>query len=85
MGRYFFHVDYGQHFADGEGLDLEDLQTARRESVRLLGEMLRDEADGFWAKPDILVTVTDKNNLTLWTLSAFGVEASSASVARPKR
>ncbi|MFN3511913.1 MAG: DUF6894 family protein [Phenylobacterium sp.] len=82
MERYFFHVTYGETTRDNEGFLLPSLQEARAAAVQLLGEMLRDQGDSFWAKPDLVVTVTNADNLTLWTLSVTGAEAASVSMGR---
>ena len=48
MPRYFFDVQDGKSFPDYDGCELPDLDAARIEAVRLLGGMLRDEAETFW-------------------------------------
>ncbi|THD77915.1 MAG: hypothetical protein E7812_12015 [Phenylobacterium sp.] len=82
MDRYFFHIDYGETSRDLEGTVLPNPDAARTAAVHLLGEVLRDTADEFWAKPDVTVTVTDDADLTLWTLTVAGGEAASVARAR---
>jgi len=77
--RYFFHIDYGEFSRDSEGTSLPNLRAARGAAVQLLGEILRDAGDEFWAKPDLIVTVTDSTDLTLWTLPVSGDDAPSVS------
>jgi hypothetical protein len=80
MSRYYFHIEYGEYSPDMVGTEFASHAAARTAAVTLLGELLRDKRDAFWAKPDVVVTVTDELGLTLWTLS---VTASIApSVAR---
>lgn len=73
MKRYFFHIQYGELFRDGEGTLLPDLKAAQRNAAELLGRMLIDESDSFWDKPNITVTVTDQHDLVLWSLETMGV------------
>lgn len=77
MKRYFFHVQYGELFQDGEGTTLPDLKAAQRNAAELMGRMLIDESDGFWDKPNIAVTVTDADGLVLWTLDTVGCTAAA--------
>ena len=83
MDRFFFHIDYGETTRDDVGTELPNLQAARSAAVELVGEMLRDQRDQFWAKPDLTVTVADARNLTLWTLTVTGCQAPSVTLARP--
>ncbi|MCJ2069195.1 hypothetical protein MKK75_10325 [Methylobacterium sp. J-030] len=43
MARYFFDVIDGRTISDEAGIDLPDLAAVRREAVRLLPEIARDE------------------------------------------
>ena len=60
------------------------LGAALEPAARLVGEILRDKGDEFRAKLDLTVTVTDPNDLTLWTVNVAGTEAPRVSVARPR-
>lgn len=80
MDRYFFHINYGEHSHDAEGTLCSSLDQARSMAVRVMGELLRDEADKFWAKPTISITVTDSRGLTLWSVEAMGIQAPSVSL-----
>ncbi len=82
MERYFFHIDYGERSYDEEGTLFVSLDAARNAAVMLLGELLRDEADTFWAKPDITITGTDAKGLVLWSLMAMGTASGAVSAAR---
>jgi hypothetical protein len=43
MPRYYFDVDDGETLTcDDEGLDLDDMEEARREAVRTLPEVAKD-------------------------------------------
>ncbi len=82
MELYFFHVEYGEYFQDLSGTPLPSPTAARSAAVSLLGEILRDESDRFWSKPEVTVTVTDSKGLTLWTLSTSGREAATLSLSK---
>ncbi|TPI72568.1 hypothetical protein [Mesorhizobium sp. B2-8-9] len=48
MTIYYFHVDNGTFIPDEEGVDLPDLDAARREAVRAAGEMINESKEFFW-------------------------------------
>ncbi|OBQ82383.1 DUF6894 family protein [Mesorhizobium japonicum] len=48
MPRYFFHVDNCEFIPDQAGIDLPDLNAARREAVRAAGQMIDDSQQSFW-------------------------------------
>ena len=82
MDRYFFRIEYGEVTEDVIGIDLPNVAAASASAVQLASEILKDEGDGFWTKPDLTVTVTDAGNLTLWTLSITGRAAPSVAATR---
>ena len=59
MPRYFFHTQDGRRLEDAEGSELADERTARNEAVCVLGQMVREDPDGFWASGTFRLTVTD--------------------------
>jgi hypothetical protein len=77
MKRFFFHIDLGGYDRDDEGTEFNDLASARASAACLLGELLRDKGDAFWAKPDATVTVTDAEGVVLWKIEAVGTEAAA--------
>lgn len=86
MDRFYFHIEYGQTFPDEEGTELPDIAAARNAAVSLLGEMLKDDGDKFWTKPNITITVTDASGLVLWTLETVGMASSAVNRAHaPER
>ncbi|MGI8706496.1 MAG: DUF6894 family protein [Sphingomicrobium sp.] len=70
--RFFFHAD---GLPDKLGVDLPDLATAKCEAVRYAGRLLCDQASEFWDRGDFLMTVTDDQGLTLFTLQFNAFEA----------
>jgi hypothetical protein len=77
MKRFFFHIDLGGYDRDDDGTEFNDLASARASAVCLLGELLRDRGDAFWAKPEASVTVTDAEGLVLWKIETVGTEAAA--------
>lgn len=68
MPRYFFDVQDGKSFPDHDGCELPDLDAARIEAVRLLGGMLRDEAETFWDGDDWRMSVCGVDRMELFTI-----------------
>jgi hypothetical protein len=58
MVRYYFHTENGRCFPDVEGCDLGDLDAAKHEAVRVLGEILRD-SDEFWETEQLRLLVSE--------------------------
>jgi uncharacterized protein DUF6894 len=75
MTRYFFHVIDGVSISDEEGTELATLADARREAVRLSGEILSERPDQFWAGEQWRMDVADDEGLTLFALHFSAVEA----------
>jgi hypothetical protein len=67
--RYFFHVQDGRSIPDLEGTELDGLDSARVEAVRLSGEMLRDGAREFWEGATWYMEVHDEADHHLFTLT----------------
>lgn len=44
MPRFYFHIHDGRDLLDTDGIDLADEAAAQIEAVRLMGEVLRDDA-----------------------------------------
>ncbi len=72
MARYYFHVQDGRTILDDEGVELPDLDAARKEAIRASGEALRDGIDaGIWAGESWRMWVTAApggNGHTFFTL-----------------
>ncbi|WP_141245109.1 hypothetical protein [Mesorhizobium sp. WSM3860] len=77
MPRYFFHVDNGEFIPDQAGIDLPDLNAARREAVRAAGQMIDDSQQSFWEHMTPWnMHVTDDDSRLLFTLQ-FGAKVPS--------
>jgi hypothetical protein len=82
LARYFFHVEHGGSFLDKQGVELPNLHAARVEAVRLLGELLRDEAHRSWDCRAVKLSVTDENHLILFALDLSGIVAPASASNR---
>lgn len=85
MSRFYFHTEDGIARRDEEGVELATLAEARREAVRVLGGMLRDQPDDIWTDGGLKLTVADEDNLLLFVLevSATASAAGGADLRRP--
>jgi hypothetical protein len=80
MPRFYFDVSLGaglDDVRDEEGSELEGLNAARIEAVRLSAEILRSYPDRFWSVGEWSCTVSDENRLVLFTLHFYAQEAAA--------
>ena len=77
MPRFHFNVRDGHNLEDGEGVELPDFSTARREAIRLSGALLEEEPDQFDVGDDWRMEVTDDTGLILF-LMTFSIMQSPA-------
>lgn len=75
MSQYFFHTYDGRNIYDHEGADLADLATARTQAVKLMGELLQDQPNDIWANRALSLTVTDEDQLVLFTIDVVVTDA----------
>ncbi|WP_423794589.1 DUF6894 family protein [Methylobacterium durans] len=69
MPRYFFHIDEGRHHTDAVGVELADLNAARREALRVIGELMIDNALGdIWSGREWVMTVADEASRELFSI-----------------
>jgi hypothetical protein len=68
MPRYFFHVVENSELRDDHGIDLPDERTAKLHGVMMLGKILREEPQAFWASGQIGVTATTDDGVVLFIL-----------------
>jgi hypothetical protein len=85
MERFFFHIEYGELSRDAEGTELANLAEARKAAVRFLGELLCDEGDQFWDKPNITITVEDVDGLVLWRIDTLGTASTAVDALQGRR
>lgn len=70
MPRYYFHTLHGRSFRDLEGEDMVGPTAARRGALRIMGEMLRDGADGFLDVDEFSILCTDDQGRVVVALGA---------------
>jgi len=80
MPRYFFDIADGTELeeSDDDGVELEGLNAARIEAVRLSGELLKSYPDRFWSTGEWSCTVRDDTRLILFVLHFYACDAPSA-------
>lgn len=69
MPRYFFHIHDGRHRTDTDGIELVDLEAARKEVLRIIGELMVDNAMGdIWSGGEWVMTVADETARELFSI-----------------
>jgi hypothetical protein len=79
MSKYFFHVQENSRVSDDHGIELPDEEAAKRHGVMMLGQILRDEPQTFWASGRIQVTATTDGGAILFTLEVTSRSSEAAS------
>lgn len=64
-------------------IDLPNVQQAKHEATRYLGEVIRDRGEKFWATSDLILAVSDENGLVLFTLEVVGNDAPALKLLMP--
>lgn len=75
MPRFFFDITDDETTVDDVGKELEGLNAARLEAVRLSGELLQSWPDRFWDLGQWSCSVRDDTGLVLFVLHFFATEA----------
>lgn len=73
MPRFFFHSEDGQCFRDQEGTVLPDLAAAKRDGVKILGELMLHDPDLFLATESFRIIIQDDRGLTLYVVEMSGL------------
>lgn len=75
MPRYFFHVDGERRYVDKDGVELADLVAARRESLRVIGELITGDAlDDIWSVGEWVMTIADETARELFSIRLITYE-----------
>ena len=69
MPRYYFDVGDGSLEIDEDGISLDGLEQARSQSIMLVGEMLRFNAQPIWDGHGLRVEVSDQQRKPLFIVS----------------
>lgn len=72
---FFFNQAGAVYDPDVEGIELATISDARIEAVKFAAETLRDRPEIVWLGDEYRVEVTDENQLILFTIISFGVDA----------
>ena len=78
MPRFFFNSEDGDCFLDKSGTVLPNLAAARREGVKILGELIVHDPELFLKTESFRVIVQDENRLTLYTIDMSGLTSPAA-------
>lgn len=69
MYRYFFHIHGSRDYVDTDGVELADLEAARTEALRIIRELMIDNAmDDLWSGGECVMTVTDDAARNLFSI-----------------
>lgn len=66
MPFYYFDLSNGSREPDEDGIELESLDVARTQAVRLIGEMLRHDPRPIWEGEGLAVEVSDEARTPLF-------------------
>jgi UDP-glucose 4-epimerase len=77
MARYFFHTADGSCDRDEEGVELPDVQAARIEAIRYIGEMLTQHPDVLGDGHDFSVEVVNEDDTLLFKVITRGIDATA--------
>lgn len=80
--RFYFHLAEAVHNPDNEGIELASIAEARTMAVQSAAELIRDRPHVVWAGEEVRLEVTDSNQLLLFTVIVFGVDAAAAANMR---
>jgi hypothetical protein len=80
--RFYFHLAGAVHNPDNEGVELASISEARTMAVQSAAELIRDRPQVVWAGEEVRLEVTDSNQLLLFTVIVFGVDAAAAANMR---
>ena len=81
MPRYHFNVHDAAERLDEEGVDLPDRASAKLEAIRLLGEILREDAASLVANGGCWLEVTNPAGVILLAVTVMVVETPRAALS----
>jgi hypothetical protein len=77
MPRYYFHSVHNGIVRDGEGMQLRDIDHAKRHATLFAGDLLK-EVDGGVFTDDLSIDVTNDRGLLLFRIAISGILAPGA-------
>lgn len=72
MPRFYFHAQDGKLTPDREGVELADVEEARRHAIKLSGEILTREGARFWSGEDWQISALDSRGVHIFSLNFCG-------------
>ena len=76
MPRFYFNIDDGLSTLDVEGTEIGSLAEARCQAIKMAGHIMCEAAGTFWDHhSEWIMTVTDEQRLTMFTLQICGTDA----------
>ena len=78
MPRYHFNLHDDGVLTGGEGVDLPDLDAARRIAAEFFGAVITDAGAAFFLGGDWRLEVTDERGLILFAATAFAQQAAAS-------
>ncbi len=76
--RFFFNLAGAVYDPDNLGVELASISDARAMAAQAAAELIRDRPQLVWMGEEVRVEVTDENQLLLFTVIIFGVDAAAA-------
>jgi hypothetical protein len=75
MSLYFFDISDAYPDVPCEGQHLASLSEARCHAIKYAGQILCDQKPAFWDEDEWVMTVSDADHLTLFTLTISTMNA----------
>ncbi|WP_438823103.1 DUF6894 family protein [Methylobacterium frigidaeris] len=69
MPLYYFHINEARRYVDRDGVELSNLESARKEALRIIGELMIDNTLGdIWPVGEWVMTVADETGRQLFSI-----------------
>ncbi len=69
MPLYYFHINEARRYVDRDGVELSNSESARKEALRIIGELMIDNALGdIWPVGEWVMTVADETGRQLFSI-----------------
>lgn len=79
MARYFFNIADAYPAIPCGGQEIESIAAARRCALLYAGRLLSEQGPEFWDQGEWVMTVSDENRLTLFTINVSTCDAPAVS------
>ena len=78
MARYFFHLHDGKDYPDHTGVELPDIDAAKKHAAAFVGELLKDSSEAIWSGEDWVLKVSREDGLTLFCIHIVTIDSPAA-------